>query len=58
MVEHSPGVCKFILAVGDNEEAFINYRIVSDTVWDAYHTEVPTSQRGKGLGGVLAEVSY
>ena len=24
---------------------------------DLHHTEVPPSQRGKGLGGILAEVS-
>ena len=27
-----------------------------DGVLDLYHTEVPSSQRGRGLGGTLAEV--
>ena len=25
---------------------------------DLYHTEVPSSQRGKGIGGVLAQVVF
>ena len=58
MVEHKPDVCKFILPIEGGEEAFIFYKIESTDIWDAYHTEVPTSQRGRGLGGVLAEVQY
>lgn len=40
-----------------DEEAVLQYRVESDQVWDLYHTGVPTSQRGKGLGAVLAQVS-
>ena len=39
------------------EEAVLQYRIDGE-IWDLYHTEVPSSQRGKGLGAVLAEVSW
>lgn len=58
MVDHSSSSCKFTLACGQEEEAFISYRVETDAIWDAYHTEVPSSQRGKGLGGILAEVNY
>ena len=33
------------------------YRMESGGVMDMYHTEVPASQRGKGVGGHLAHVS-
>ena len=38
------------------EEAVVLYSQLPDGVLDLYHTEVPTSQRGKGLGALLAEV--
>lgn len=41
-------------AVG--EEAVLEYTRRADGSLDLYHTEVPSSQRGKGLGGVLAKV--
>lgn len=53
---HNPSLNKFVLACGGGEEAFLSYNIEDNSVWDAYHTEVPISQRGKGLGGILAEV--
>lgn len=34
----------------------MEYELMKDGVLDLYHTEVPTSQRGKGVGGRLAEV--
>ena len=37
------------------EEAVLLYSIQGDTI-DMYHTEVPASQRGKGVGGTLAQV--
>ena len=45
------------LTVG--EQAVLEYSRLEDDgpALDLYHTEVPPSQRGKGLGGVLAEVS-
>ena len=43
--------------ISTGEEAVLQYR-VEDSVWDMHHTEVPPSQRGRGLGAVLAEVKY
>lgn len=40
------------------EEAVLEYNMEGESVMDMYHTEVPVSQRGKGVGGVLAQVSY
>lgn len=39
------------------EEAVLEYRMEGSEVVDMYHTEVPESQRGKGVGGKLAQVS-
>ena len=39
------------------EEAVLQYNMEGGEVMDMYHTEVPVSQRGKGVGGVLAQVS-
>ena len=38
------------------EEAVLLYSVKSDGSLDFHHTEVPSSQRGKGLGGLLAQV--
>ncbi len=38
------------------EEAYLQYALSADGVLDLYHTEVPASHRGQGLGAVLAEV--
>ena len=56
MVEHESSSCRFLLPLESNEVAYIQYRIQDDGVWECYHTEVPESQRGQGLGGVLAKV--
>ena len=45
-------------AVVTGEEAVLQYRVDNGGIWDMYHTEVPSSQRGKGLGAVLAQVLY
>ena len=39
------------------EEAELLYTLLKGGVMDMYHTEVPASQRGKGVGGILAQVS-
>ena len=39
------------------EEAVLEYSVRPDGSLDLVHTEVPPSQRGKGLGGILAEVT-
>ena len=40
------------------EQAVLLYKLYEDEkVIDLYHTEVPVSQRGKGLGGILAQVN-
>ena len=44
------------LLYSPGEEAVLLYREEDERVWDLYHTEVPQSQRGKGLGAILAEV--
>ena len=38
------------------EEGVLQYSHRPDGSLDLYHTEVPPSQRGRGLGGMLAEV--
>ena len=56
-VEHDQGSCMFRLPLDTGECACLQYRIEeSSGIWDCYHTEVPPSQQGKGLGGVLAKV--
>jgi predicted GNAT family acetyltransferase len=55
VVKHDATTRRFLMNCPGNETAFISYSIRDDGVWDAHHTEVPVSQRGKGLGGVLAE---
>lgn len=37
-------------------EAFLQYSLTAGGALDLYHTEVPPSHRGQGLGAVLAEV--
>ena len=54
---HNPCLHKFCIVIGD-EEAVLLYRDEGDYTWDAYHTEVPHSQRGKGLGAILAQVKW
>lgn len=53
---HSPSLHKFSIVI-DADEAVLLYRDEGGNTWDAYHTEVPPSQRGKGLGAVLAQVT-
>ena len=52
-VEHDQGSCMFRLPLDTGECACLQYRIEesSGSIWDCYHTEVPPSQQGKGLGG-------
>ena len=38
------------------EEAVLEYSEGAGGELDMFHTEVPASQRGKGLGAVLAQV--
>ncbi|XP_003390309.1 PREDICTED: protein NATD1-like [Amphimedon queenslandica] len=54
---HSPSLRKFSIVI-DEEEAVLLYRDEGGNTWDAYHTEVPPSQRGKGLGAVLAQALF
>ena len=56
-VKHDVSSCVFRLPLDQDECAFLNYRIEQNGVWDCYHTEVPVSRQGQGLGGVLAKVS-
>ena len=37
------------------EKAVLLYKL-QDEVMDMYHTEVPASQRGKGVGAILVQV--
>ena len=55
-VSHSAG--RFFLATGSaGEAAQLLYELRPDGSLDLHHTQVPESLRGRGLGGVLAEVS-
>lgn len=57
-VKHNEDACKFFLPLEGGESANLFYRVDNTSgVWDCYHTEVPSSHQGKGLGGVLAKVS-
>ena len=38
--------------------AILEYRWISDGVAELFHTEVPTSYRGKGIAKILAKVTY
>ena len=58
MVEHHEASCNFELPLEQNDSAFLHYRIQDSGVWDCYHTEVPSTHRGQGLGGILAKVSH
>lgn len=51
------GMCHCVVLCHAGEEAVLLYSLERGQVMDMYHTEVPESQRGKGLGGVLAQVS-
>lgn len=55
-VLHSVGK-KFYIPLESGDEAVLQYSRRPDGVLDLYHTEVPASQRGRGLGGVLAEAA-
>ena len=55
-VDHRAEKCQFVMKCERDEEGYIMYKIESQDIWDAYHTEVPLSQRGKGLGAILAKV--
>ncbi|CAI8044597.1 hypothetical protein GBAR_LOCUS24718 [Geodia barretti] len=48
-VEHAVGA-KFYVPLESGEEAVLEYSERLDGSLDLHHTEVPTSQRGKGLG--------
>ena len=42
----------------DGNIAFILYKIIDDNTWELFHTEVPETLEGKGVGKVLAEKAF
>ena len=40
---------------GKKDYGVLDYEIVSGTVFNLYHTEVPLSYKGKGIGAFLAD---
>ncbi len=56
MAFHHKGSTCFELPLDEGNSAYLRYRVEGSGVWDCYDTEVPSSHRGQGLGGVLAKV--
>ena len=56
-VQHCPESNRFQICLTGEAKAVLLYKVSessSVTTWDCYHTEVPESHQGQGLGGMLA----
>lgn len=49
---------KFILDLGNNQEARIDYRPIGKNKLELYHSEVPSELRGRGIGKALARGAF
>lgn len=54
-VRHDKGSHRFILDLGDNQVARIEYKPVGNNKIELYYTEVPVELRGRGIGKSLAK---
>jgi predicted GNAT family acetyltransferase len=57
-VRHDKKAKQFVLDLGDNQIARIEYRQLGNGRLELYHTEVPESLRGKGIGKALAKGAF
>ena len=63
VLRHDEGCKRFTLLVDGGQEAFLDYaRVEGDgddaLTLDLYHTEVPETLRGRGIGKVLAKGAF
>lgn len=54
-VKHDKAANKFVLDLGNNQEAHIDYKSIGRNKLDLYHSEVPVELRGRGIGKALAK---
>eukprot|EP01122_Echinamoeba_exundans_P002061 TRINITY_DN12028_c0_g1_i1.p1 TRINITY_DN12028_c0_g1~~TRINITY_DN12028_c0_g1_i1.p1 ORF type:complete len:125 (-),score=13.58 TRINITY_DN12028_c0_g1_i1:497-871(-) len=54
---HNPKAKRFEIAFPDKDVAVLEYEEVSPGTFDLYHTEVPPSKQGQGLGAKLADAT-
>ena len=52
---HNFATKEFFMITGDGAKAYIKYEVLSESVIHFLTTQVPSSQQGKGLGGVLVK---
>ncbi|XP_056018601.1 protein NATD1-like [Ostrea edulis] len=55
--KHDPGKKEFFIQLKD-DKAFLQYDYINKNKVDLYHTMVPTTYRGQGIAGVLAETAF
>jgi len=58
VVEHDPKKHKFLIKLDSDNNAFIDYEQLNNNEVLLYHTEVPKSYGGKGIGKILAEEAF
>lgn len=49
---------KFTLDLGNNKQAFIDYKQIGKNKLELYHSEVPSELRGRGIGKALAKGAF
>lgn len=54
-VQHEPARSRFVMDLGNNRQARIDYRKEGGDCVNLYHTEVPVDMRGQGLARHLAQ---
>lgn len=56
-VKHDKANCRFVMDLGNNMSARIDYKPIGRNKIDMYHSEVPSELRGRGIGKALARAS-
>jgi predicted GNAT family acetyltransferase len=57
-VVHNAEKKRFEIALPNQETAFLEYEEYEPGKLEYFHTEVPPSQKGKGLGNILAKAAF